>query len=114
MTAECRQSGGTIFVLGNGGSMATASHFVCDIGKEGASYGRERRFEILCRLDNSPTLTAYANNAGYEVALVEQLKNFAAPNNVVIAISSSGRSPNVVKALDWSKRSGCRIISMTG
>jgi len=113
MMAECRQSGGTIFVMGNGGSMATASHFVCDVVK-GASYGKESRFKMMCLLDNSPTLTAYANDVGYEEALVEQLKNFAAPNDIVIVISGSGRSPNVVKALNWSNDNGCRTISMTG
>ncbi|MCX6606578.1 MAG: SIS domain-containing protein [Acidobacteria bacterium] len=113
MMAECRQAGRTIFVLGNGGSMATASHFVCDVVK-GASYGRESRFKMMCLLDNGPTVTAYANDVGYEDALVEQMKNFAAPGDLVIAISGSGRSPNVVKAIAWSKENGCQTMSMTG
>lgn len=71
---EVRLQGGTIFVAGNGGSAATASHFVCDLLK-GASHARETRFRILALTDNLPTLTAYSNNVGYDAVFVEQLKN---------------------------------------
>src|SRR5437660_6839986 len=75
-----------IFVCGNGGSASTASHFVCDMVK-GASFGRDERFRIMALTDSLPTLTAYSNDVGYECIFVEQLKNFAHPGDVVIAIS---------------------------
>jgi D-sedoheptulose 7-phosphate isomerase len=110
---EARAGGRTIFTAGNGGSAATASHFVCDIVK-GASYGRKRRFRILCLNDNLATNSAYSNDVGYDVAIAEQLKNFAQPGDVYIAISGSGNSPNVVKAMETANELGCRTIAMTG
>ena len=93
--------------------MATASHFVCDVIK-GASFGRDEKFRMLCLLDNSPTLSAYANDVGYAEVIVEQLKNFASEGDLVIAISGSGNSPNVVAATAWGRGNGCRTIAMTG
>lgn len=110
---EARAAGKTVFVAGNGGSAATASHFVCDMVK-GASYGRERRFRIMALNDNIPTLTAYSNDVGYDVAFAEQLKNFAQPGDVYMAISGSGNSPNVVKAMEAAAEIGCRTIALTG
>ena len=111
--SETRANGRTVFVAGNGGSAATASHFVCDMLK-GASYQRDSRFRILSLNDNMPTLTAYANDVGYDVAYAEQLKNFAQPGDLYIAISGSGNSPNVVKAMEAANAMGCRTIALTG
>lgn len=109
---EARDEGRTIFVAGNGGSAATASHFVCDVVK-GASYGHPRRFRIMS-LAEIPTLTAYSNDVGYDVVFVEPLRNFARPSDVLITISASGNSPNVVKAIEYANEIGCRTIAMTG
>lgn len=110
---EARAGGRQIFVCGNGGSAATASHFVCDILK-GASYNREQRFRILALTDNMATLTAYSNDVCYDCAFEEQLKNWARPGDVVLAISGSGNSPSVLRATEYANSIGCRTIAMTG
>ena len=111
--AEARARGRRIFVCGNGGSASTASHFVTDLVK-GASYGRTNRFRILALTDSLPTITAYSNDVSYECIFAEQLKNFAEPEDVVIAISSSGNSPNVLRAVEYGNSIGCRTIGLTG
>jgi D-sedoheptulose 7-phosphate isomerase len=110
---EARAQNRHIFVCGNGGSASTASHFACDMVK-GASFQRPERFRILALTDSLPTLTAYANDVSYECVFVEQLKNFAKPDDVVMAISGSGNSPNVVRALEYAASIGCRTIGLTG
>lgn len=110
---EARDTGRGIFVCGNGGSAATASHFACDIVK-GASFGRESRFRIMALTDSLPTLTAYSNDVGYDVVFVEQLRNFAKPGDLVMAISGSGNSPNVVRAIEFANSIGCRTLALTG
>ena len=104
---EARAAGRHIFVCGNGGSASAASHFACDMLK-GASYGRASRFRILALTDSLPTLTAYANDVSYDAVFVEQLKNFAQPGDLVLAISGSGNSPNVVRAIEFANSIGCR------
>ena len=96
--SQARDEGRTIFTTGNGGSAASASHFVCDMLK-GASFKKDKRFRILSLHDNMPTLTAYSNDVDYHDAAVEQLKNFAVAGDVVIAISGSGNSSNVLRAI---------------
>jgi D-sedoheptulose 7-phosphate isomerase len=108
-----RDNGKAIFVAGNGGSAATASHFVCDMMK-GASLGRPSRFRIQALHDSMPTLTAYANDLHYQDAAVEQLKNFAGPGDIYMAISGSGNSPNVIRAMEYAKSVGCRTLALTG
>jgi len=110
---RAREDGRTIFVCGNGGSASTASHFVQDMLK-GASFGRQLRFRIMALTDSPSTLTAYSNDVGYECVFVEQLKNFAAPEDVVLAISGSGNSPNVLRAVEYGNSIGCRTIALTG
>ncbi|HEY1336324.1 MAG TPA: SIS domain-containing protein [Bryobacteraceae bacterium] len=102
-----------IFVCGNGGSASTASHFVCDMVK-GASYKRGSRFRILALTDSLPTITAYSNDVDYEAIFVEQLKNFARPGDLFMAISGSGNSPNVIRAMEYARDAGCRTIALTG
>src|ERR1700690_378644 len=111
--AQAREDGRRIFVCGNGGGASTASPFPPDLVK-GASYGRTARFRILALTDSLPTITAYSNDVGYECVFVEQLKNFAEPGDVVIAISSSGNSPNVLRAVEYGNSVGCRTIALTG
>ena len=110
---DARSAGRTIFVAGNGGSASTASHFACDIVK-GASFQRESRFRIMALTDSLPTLTAYSNDAGYECVFAEQLKNFAQPGDIFMAISGSGNSPNVVKAAEYANAAGCKTVALTG
>lgn len=111
--ARAREEGRSIFVCGNGGSASTASHFVCDMVK-GASYGRPRRFRIQALTDSLPTITAYSNDVSYEHIFVEQLRNFAAPGDVLIAISGSGNSPNVLRAVEYANSIGCDTIGLSG
>lgn len=110
---EARDHGRHIFVCGNGGSAATASHFACDIVK-GASYQRDARFKIMALTDQLPTITAYSNDVGYDCIFAEQLKNFAQRGDVVMALSGSGNSPNVVNAIEYANSIGCQTIALTG
>ena len=110
---QARKEDRRIFVCGNGGSASTASHFVCDMVK-GASFKREKRFRIMALTDSLPTITAYANDVTYDCVFVEQLKNFAEPGDVVVAISGSGNSPNVLQAIEYANSIGCRTIALSG
>ncbi len=109
---EARDNNRSVFVLGNGGSAAIASHLVVDLLK-GASYGRQSRFRIMGLADSNPTITAYLNDVGPDAVFVEQLKNFARKGDVVIAISGSGDSRNVLAAVAYASGIGCRTIGMT-
>jgi len=102
-----------IFVFGNGGSAANASHFITDLGK-GASDKVGRRFRCLSLNDNVSWMTALANDYAYEDVFVRQLENYARPGDVVMAMSVSGSSPNVVKALAWAKKTGLTTIALIG
>lgn len=113
MLAEARDHARTIFVCGNGGSASTASHFACDIVK-GASFQRDSRFRIMALTDSMATITAYSNDVSYDCIFTEQLRNFARTDDVVMAISGSGNSPNVVNAIEFAKSIGCRTIALTG
>ncbi len=110
---EARSNNRHIFICGNGGSASTASHFACDIVK-GASYNRQSRFRIMALTDSLPTLTAYSNDVGYECVFVEQLKNFAQPGDVLMALSGSGNSSNVLRAVEYANANGLKTIAMTG
>ena len=110
---RARSEGRHIFTCGNGGSGASASHFVCDVVK-GASYKRAERFKIMSLSDNMATVLAYANDVTYDCVFVEQLKNFASAGDVVLAISGSGNSPNVVNAVEYANSVGCETIALTG
>ena len=110
---EARAAGRNIFVFGNGGSAATASHFVTEMLK-GCSYGRDSRFRIMALNDSLSTITAYSNDISYECVFAEQLKNFAAPGDVVMGLSSSGNSMNVVRAFEYANSIGTRTLALTG
>ena len=111
--SKAREEGRQIFVCGNGGSAATANHFACDMVK-GASYRHPKRFRIMSLSEQIPTLTAYANDVGYDAVFVEQLKNFARPGDVVMALSGSGNSPNVVRTIEEANSIGCYTIGLSG
>ncbi len=110
---EARDKQRHVFTCGNGGSASTASHFVTDMVK-GASYNRDARFRIMALTDSLPTITAYSNDVSYDCIFTEQLKNFAEPDDILIAISGSGNSPNVVKAVEYANSIGCKTIALTG
>jgi D-sedoheptulose 7-phosphate isomerase len=110
---EALEKGTTVFIMGNGGSAATASHFASDFNK-GLSWRKASRFRFHCLNDNVPTITAYANDVGYEDIFVEQLRNLLRPGDIVVAISGSGNSANVIKAVKWANANGGRTVSMTG
>lgn len=111
--ARTYEAGGNIYTMGNGGSGASASHAAGDFLK-GASYGLDKRFKMVCLNDNLPSMMAIANDIGWEDIFVEPLKNFIGKNDLVIGISGSGNSANVVKALIYAKEHGVSTLAMTG
>lgn len=110
---QTRKSGRMVFVCGNGGSAATASHFAVDLGK-GASLNRDPRFRIICLNDCGPWITALGNDFSYDRIYVEQLKNFASAGDVLVAISGSGNSPNIIAAVKWANENGLVTVGLTG
>lgn len=102
-----------VFIMGNGGSASTASHFACDINK-GVSYNLQKRFKVISLTDNLPTILAYANDTSYDDIFIEQLKNFIEIDDLVIGISGSGNSVNVLKAIDYANKVGNITIGITG
>jgi D-sedoheptulose 7-phosphate isomerase len=113
MFLQARKDGSRIYTMGNGGSAANASHAAGDFLK-GASFGLEKRFDIICLNDNIPSLMAIANDVGWDDIFIEPLKNFLKPDDIVIGISGSGNSRNVLKAINFSKEIGAKTIGMTG
>lgn len=105
--------GNIIYTLGNGGSAATASHFVCDFNK-GISMNVDRQFNLQCLNDNTPIMMAIANDIGYDDVFYLQLKDRVRPGDLLIAISGSGNSRNVLKACEYAKEQGAKIIGLTG
>ena len=110
---KARDARKRIYAIGNGGSASTASHFVNDMGK-GASIGRETRFKTISLTDNVEWMTALSNDLCYEDVYVEQLKNFAEPGDVLLAISGSGNSENVLRAVRYANEVGCVTVGFTG
>jgi len=102
-----------VYTMGNGGSASTASHFAGDFNK-GLSLGREKRFKFVCLNDNLPTMLSLANDVSYESIFEEQLKNFLTPGDVVLAISGSGNSVNILNAVSYAKAKGNSVIGLTG
>ena len=102
-----------IFILGNGGSASTASHWACDLGK-GTVVEGQRRYRVISLTDNNAVMTAWANDASYDDVFVEQLKNLANADDVVIGISASGNSENVLRAIRYATDLGATTIGVTG
>lgn len=107
------EGGQTIFLMGNGGSASTASHWACDLNK-GACFHLERKFRVMALTDNLPTILALANDVEYECVFVEQLKNFCRPGDLVVGISASGNSANVLRALEYANQQGCPTAGLCG
>jgi len=110
--SEARDKGRTVFLCGNGGSASIAQQATVDLLK-GASYGYPKRFKIFDLTDSISTITAYANDVGYDVIFVEQLRNFAQEGDVLLAISGSGNSRNCLRAVEYANGIGCRTIALT-
>lgn len=113
LVMETYQGDRQIFVIGNGGSASTASHIANDLGK-GASVSGVRRFRVISLTDNVATMTAWANDVSYDDVFVEQLKNLINPGDLVIGISASGNSENVLRAIRHAKAVGCKTIGWIG
>jgi len=109
---EARDNGRMVFACGNGGSAAIASQLVTDIVK-GASYGHKSRFRMIGLTDSVGIITAYANDVDYDCVFAEQLRNFAQNGDVLLAISGSGNSRNVLRAVEYANGIGCRTIGLT-
>ena len=108
-----RDTGKTIFTIGNGGSASTASHFVSDLLKT-SIIKKTKRFKAISLVDNLPVILAWANDVSHADIFVEQLKNFISKGDVIIAFSGSGRSENVVRAIKYGKKQGAFCIGITG
>ncbi len=108
-----RLSGYRVFICGNGGSAATASHFTCDFNK-GISYSQKVKYNFECLNDNVPMMMAIANDIGYEDIFSEPLKNKMHKEDVLLAISGSGNSKNVIKAIEYAKSIGATTIGLVG
>jgi D-sedoheptulose 7-phosphate isomerase len=102
-----------VFLFGNGGSAALASHAACDLGK-GTVVAGKPRFRVLALTDNIPVITAWANDSSYEDIFAEQLSGFVQEGDIVLAISGSGNSGNVLKGLSAARGAGAYTIGLTG
>jgi D-sedoheptulose 7-phosphate isomerase len=110
---EAHRVGRKVFTLGNGGSAATASHMACDLGK-GTIVPEQRRLRAICISDNVAVMTAWANDVDYESIFKEQLAALVEPEDVVIGISASGNSPNVLKAIEYANGCGAVTVGFAG
>ncbi len=111
--------GSTLYLIGNGGSAAAASHLSVDLGKGTVAKGSLRdeslrRLRVVSLADNAPWITAVANDLDYEQVFVQQLLSAAVSGDALIAFSGSGNSPNVLAAVDWANRHGLRTFGLTG
>jgi len=111
--SEARNRGSTIFFIGNGGSAATASHFAQDLGEVGRKSGN-KHFRTLSLTDNVPFITAMGNDYGYEKIFTGQLDNLFKKDDILVAISASGNSPNVIEAVKLVKSLGGITIGFVG
>jgi len=114
---EAYREGRQVFIIGNGGSAATASHMACDLGKNVLPKEMKeavRRFRVMALTDNVAWMTALANDLGYEHIFSEQLKNLVQEQDIVIAISGSGNSPNIVEGVRETKALGAKVLGILG
>ncbi len=110
---HARADGRKIFLFGNGGSASTASHFACDLGKGTIKPGRPR-IKVIALNDSLPTLTAYANDFGYETVFAEPLLTLAERGDLAIAFSGSGNSPNVLRGMETAEKLGLTTVGFSG
>jgi Phosphoheptose isomerase len=108
------QEGRTVFFAGNGGSAATASHFACDMAKTVTGYSKGKRLRAVSLADSVPLLTAWGNDSAYDDVFAEQLRNLARPGDCLVAISCSGKSKNVVRAVELARAMGLTTVGLLG
>lgn len=108
---DARKRGATIFFIGNGGSAATASHFANDLGHGTLSYANP--FHAVSLTDNNAVITALANDYGYDEIFVRQLRILGKTGDVLVGISASGNSPNLLKAFDYARSAGIKTVAIT-
>jgi len=113
MLYEAWARGSQVLLAGNGGSAATANHFCCDLAR-GASVEGCPRVRAISLAANCPFITASANDSAYEMIFVEQMRSLLRPEDLVILISASGNSPNVVRASEFSAQNGCQVLALVG
>ena len=113
LLSEARKNKNTVFLMGNGGSATTASHIAQDLGKCTIKDGAPR-FRVISLTDSIPSMLAWANDASYEDIFIEQLKNLMQPGDIVIGISGSGNSKNVIKAIEYANKNGALTLGITG
>lgn len=111
---KVRENSGTVYTLGNGGSAATASHFVCDFAKGATERLGGKPFRFSCLADNTALFSAIANDIAYEEVFRFQLRSCLAPGDALLAISGSGNSPNVLCAAEYAKEMRVPVIALTG
>jgi len=112
---DAHRADALVFIIGNGGSAANASHLCEDLGKGALTdFQGQRRLRVLSLTDNVSYILAWANDEGYERIFVEQLKNLAQPGALLIAISGSGNSPNVLRAVEYGNEHGMRTFGVCG
>ncbi len=108
-------AGRFVFIIGNGGSGATASHLSEDLAKcTLRDFENQKRLKVLSLTDNTAGIMAWGNDEGYDRIFLEQLKNLASPGDVLLAISGSGNSPNILKAVAWANQHGLTTVGLTG
>ena len=108
-------SGRFVYIVGNGGSGANASHFCEDLGKSTVKdFESQKRLKVMSLTDNTPYILAWGNDTSYDRVFVEQLKNFVEKDALLIAISGSGNSPNILKAVEWCNAKGIETFGITG
>ncbi len=110
---QARMDGKQVFIMGNGGSASTASHMVCDLAKN-TRRSDWPHYKVIGLADNMAILSAYGNDDGYDNVFRLQLANLMNPGDVVVAISTSGNSPNVLRAVELANEDGATVIGMTG
>jgi D-sedoheptulose 7-phosphate isomerase len=117
MIVQAYRNGRNVFILGNGGSASTASHMSCDLGKgtlQRLYDNTERRIKVISLTDNVALMTAFANDLSFDDIFIQQLRNLVETDDLVIALSGSGNSPNVIKAIKYAKDCGAKTIGFLG
>lgn len=116
---DCYEHRRTVFIIGNGGSGSNASHFCEDLGKgtlrrEDFDNDKKKRLRVISLTDNTPYILAWGNDEGFDRVFLEQLKNLSNPGDLLIAISGSGNSPNILRAVDWANKNEIKTFGCTG
>ncbi len=116
---DCYRNGRTVFLCGNGGSGSNCSHFCEDLGKgtlrrQDFDDDTKKRLRVISLTDNTPYILAWGNDEGFDRVFLEQLKNLAQPGDLLIAVSGSGNSPNILRAVEWANQHGMKTYGCTG